>query len=123
MDGIGDRPVGAPQAPPSIRFAGLRITPLGVEACVDLLAARAPTAPFDVFVTPNVEHAFLRLGNAESGLDSVEKGLAYCRDTSERLFEPSLWRLKGELSTIAVDDGSIRRGRSRSAAVCAAAAR
>jgi hypothetical protein len=31
------------------------------------------------------------------GLKAVENGLAVCRDTSERLFESELWRLKSEL--------------------------
>lgn len=50
---------------PEIRFAGLRFTPLTVEAAVAALAGRPATAPFDVFITPNAEHAFLKRGNPE----------------------------------------------------------
>ena len=48
-----------------VRFAGLRFTPLTVEDAVAALANRPPDAPFDVVVTPNAEHAFLKRGNPE----------------------------------------------------------
>lgn len=51
-----------------VRFAGLRFTPLTVEETVAALTERDPGAPFAVFVTPNVEHAALRRGNAEFSL-------------------------------------------------------
>lgn len=47
-------------APKAVRFAGLRFTPMGVEAAVAALAGRNPQAPFAAFVTPNAEHAYLR---------------------------------------------------------------
>jgi exopolysaccharide biosynthesis WecB/TagA/CpsF family protein len=48
-----------------VRFAGLRFTPLSVDATVAALQARPPAAPFAAFVTPNAEHAYLRLNNQE----------------------------------------------------------
>ena len=33
----------------------------------------------------------------DEGLAAADTGLAHCRDTTERLFEAALWRLKGEL--------------------------
>lgn len=48
-----------------VRFAGLRFTPMTVEASVEALARRDGTAPFTAFVTPNAEHAALRRRNAE----------------------------------------------------------
>lgn len=48
---------------PVLRFAGLRIMPLTTSQAVDALAGRPANAPFSAFVTPNVEHAFLRLGD------------------------------------------------------------
>src|ERR1700748_2479948 len=48
-----------------VRFAGLRFTPLTVDDAVAALASRPAGAPFDVFVTPNAEHAFLKRGNPE----------------------------------------------------------
>lgn len=44
---------------PSVRFAGLRFTPMTVEATLEALAARPEAAPFTTFVTPNAEHAWL----------------------------------------------------------------
>jgi DNA-binding winged helix-turn-helix (wHTH) protein len=44
--------------------------------------------------------AFLQTRNWSEGLHAVEEGLAHCHDTTERLFESSLWRLKGELLTV-----------------------
>lgn len=41
--------------------------------------------------------ACVRLERQDEGLGAVERGLALCRDTTERLFEAELWRLKGEL--------------------------
>jgi len=41
--------------------------------------------------------ACLRLDRVDEGLAAVDSGLAHCRDTSERLFESELWRLRGEL--------------------------
>jgi N-acetylglucosaminyldiphosphoundecaprenol N-acetyl-beta-D-mannosaminyltransferase len=48
-----------------VRFAGLRFTPLTVDEAVRALATRSPGAKFDVFITPNAEHAFLKRGNPE----------------------------------------------------------
>lgn len=48
-----------------IKFAGLRFTPMTVDAAVSALAARPAQAPFSAFVTPNAEHAYLRLVNPE----------------------------------------------------------
>jgi N-acetylglucosaminyldiphosphoundecaprenol N-acetyl-beta-D-mannosaminyltransferase len=56
----------SPSGPwPSLRFAGLRFTPLGVDAAVAGLAARDPAAPFAAFVTFNAEHAYLRRRDPE----------------------------------------------------------
>ena len=41
--------------------------------------------------------AHLRAGDCRAGLDAVEEGLALCETTIDRVFEPELWRLKGEL--------------------------
>lgn len=43
-----------------VRFAGLRFTPMTTAEATEALAGRDPSAPFTAFVTPNVEHAFLR---------------------------------------------------------------
>src|SRR5476651_2133585 len=48
-----------------VRFAGLRFTPLSVDQTVAALMARPARAPFAAFVTPNAEHAYLRLNNRE----------------------------------------------------------
>jgi hypothetical protein len=40
--------------------------------------------------------ACLRLNHLDEGLAAVDAGLAHCRNTAERLFEPELWRLRGE---------------------------
>ena len=58
-------PPSAAQPWPSVRFAGLRFTPLGVEAAVAGLAGRDPAAPFAAFVTFNAEHAYLRRRDPE----------------------------------------------------------
>ncbi|WP_269715459.1 WecB/TagA/CpsF family glycosyltransferase [Caulobacter sp. NIBR2454] len=50
---------------PSVRFAGLRFTPMTVEASVRALAERPAQAPLSAFVTPNAEHAWLRRRDAE----------------------------------------------------------
>jgi N-acetylglucosaminyldiphosphoundecaprenol N-acetyl-beta-D-mannosaminyltransferase len=56
----------SPSGPwPSVRFAGLRFTPLGVDEAVAGLAARDPAAPFAAFVTFNAEHAYLRRRDPE----------------------------------------------------------
>ena len=49
--------------------------------------------------------ACLRLQELDEGLEAVDAGLAHCRETTERLFEPELWRLRAELLS--------RRSRSR----------
>src|SRR5262249_52864904 len=41
--------------------------------------------------------AHLRNGAPGAGLDAVEEGLSWCETTLDRVFEPELWRLKGEL--------------------------
>jgi hypothetical protein len=41
--------------------------------------------------------ACLRLGGIDEGLAAADAGLTLCRDTSARLFEAELWRLRGEL--------------------------
>jgi adenylate cyclase len=41
--------------------------------------------------------AFLRAGRLDEAAGAVDAGLAHCRDTGERLFEPELWRLRGEI--------------------------
>jgi adenylate cyclase len=48
--------------------------------------------------------ACLRAGRLDEGLTAVAAGLAHCQETSERIFEPELWRLRGEILA--------RRGRS-----------
>jgi exopolysaccharide biosynthesis WecB/TagA/CpsF family protein len=60
---VSSSPVLAPLR--EVRFAGLRFTPLTVEAAVTALASRPAAAKFDVFITPNAEHAFLKRGNPE----------------------------------------------------------
>jgi hypothetical protein len=40
--------------------------------------------------------ACLRLRRVDEALAAAEAGLAHCRDTTERVFEAELWRLKGE---------------------------
>jgi exopolysaccharide biosynthesis WecB/TagA/CpsF family protein len=60
---VSSSPVLAPLR--EVRFAGLRFTPLTVEAAVSALANRPAGAKFDVFITPNAEHAFLKRGNPE----------------------------------------------------------
>jgi hypothetical protein len=49
--------------------------------------------------------ACLRLDRVDEGLAAADTGLTHCRDTSERLFEAELWRLRGELI--------LRRGRPK----------
>ena len=39
----------------------------------------------------------LRLGSLSDGLTAVEEGLHLAQTTLDRLYEPELWRLKGEL--------------------------
>lgn len=41
--------------------------------------------------------ACLRLNHVDEGLAAADTGLTHCRDTTERLFEAELWRLRGEL--------------------------
>ena len=41
--------------------------------------------------------ACLQAGRLDEGLAAIEAGLAHCRDTGEQLFEPELWRLRGEV--------------------------
>jgi DNA-binding winged helix-turn-helix (wHTH) protein len=41
--------------------------------------------------------ALLRLDRVDEGLAATEAGLAWCRETSARLFEAELWRLRGAL--------------------------
>jgi len=48
-----------------VRFAGLRFTPLSTDETVTALLARPAGAAFTTFVTPNAEHAYLRLNNQE----------------------------------------------------------
>jgi hypothetical protein len=50
--------------------------------------------------------ACLRLKKLDEGLAATDAGLAHCRDTSDRLFEAELWRLRGAF----VELGS-RRGK------------
>lgn len=52
--------------------------------------------------------ACLRLNRVDEGLAAADTGLAHCRDTTERLFEAELWRLRGELI--------LRRGRGEARA-------
>lgn len=58
-------PAGASSRFPSVRFAGLRFTPLDVEETLAALADRPADAPFAAFVTPNAEHAWLRRTDPE----------------------------------------------------------
>src|SRR5690606_37689533 len=53
-----------------IRFAGLRFHPLTDGQTVSALAARDPQAPFAIFTTPNVEHAYLRSSHPEMAVAS-----------------------------------------------------
>jgi len=63
-------PVRAPAGPglAAVRFAGLRINPLTVDQAVAVLAERDRAAAFATFVTPNVEHAYLRRHDSELAL-------------------------------------------------------
>jgi len=49
--------------------------------------------------------ACLRTRQLDEGLAAVQAGLEHCRETTERLFEPELWRLRAEILS--------RRGRGR----------
>jgi hypothetical protein len=51
--------------------------------------------------------AFLRAGRLDEAASAVDAGLAHCRDAGERLFEPELWRLRGEI----LARGGVRRRR------------
>jgi predicted ATPase len=61
----------------ALRQAGLR---LGESLLISFLAG-----------------ACLRTDRPDEGLAAVDEGLAYCRETTGRFFEPELWRLRGEL--------------------------
>jgi hypothetical protein len=41
--------------------------------------------------------ACLRASHVDEGLATVDTGLTHCRETTERIFEAELWRLRGEL--------------------------
>jgi tetratricopeptide (TPR) repeat protein len=47
--------------------------------------------------------ACLRSGHYDEGFEAVDRGLVLCTELSERLFEPELWRLKGELLWMRAD--------------------
>jgi DNA-binding winged helix-turn-helix (wHTH) protein/tetratricopeptide (TPR) repeat protein len=41
--------------------------------------------------------AYLRLGNVTAGLRAAEEALTLCESTCDHVYEPELWRLKGQL--------------------------
>nr|WP_314527788.1 WecB/TagA/CpsF family glycosyltransferase [uncultured Brevundimonas sp.] len=53
------------QPQPELRFAGLRFHPMTTDQTVAALAARPADLPFDILITPNAEHAWLRRKDAE----------------------------------------------------------
>jgi DNA-binding winged helix-turn-helix (wHTH) protein/tetratricopeptide (TPR) repeat protein len=63
-----------------------------------------------------------RLGRVEEGLAAVSAGLTRCQDTGARLFEPELWRLRGELTLLSAGEKG-REGTSREAEECFGKAR
>ncbi|WP_291537420.1 WecB/TagA/CpsF family glycosyltransferase [Brevundimonas sp.] len=63
MNSLSPRHVFRPEL--EIRFAGLRFHPLTTDQAVAALAARPADLPFDILITPNAEHAWLRRQDAE----------------------------------------------------------
>ena len=57
--------------------------------------------------------ACLEIRSVDAGFTAVNEGLAHCRDTSERLFESELWRLKGELLLLRAEDERDLKARAR----------
>lgn len=51
--------------PPEVRFAGLRFHPLTTAQATAIVAARPAGLPFDILITPNAEHPWLRRTDAE----------------------------------------------------------
>jgi DNA-binding winged helix-turn-helix (wHTH) protein/tetratricopeptide (TPR) repeat protein len=49
------------------------------------------------FLIALLAEAYLRMGRLDEGLGAADEGLTYCCDTTERLFESELWRLRGEI--------------------------
>jgi exopolysaccharide biosynthesis WecB/TagA/CpsF family protein len=52
---------------PTTEFVGLAFAAIGAEAVLDVVRARAPAAPFEYIVTPNVDHV-VRLQRSRSDL-------------------------------------------------------
>lgn len=63
MNSLAPRHSFEPQA--EIRFAGLRFHALTLDAAVAAVAARPADLPFDLLITPNAEHAWLRRQDRE----------------------------------------------------------
>lgn len=61
---------------PEIRFAGLRFHPLTMDEAVAALAARPAALPFDILITPNAEHAWLRRKDQEFDRISADAWLS-----------------------------------------------
>ncbi|KAK0332187.1 hypothetical protein LTR94_025919, partial [Friedmanniomyces endolithicus] len=59
-----------------IRFAGLRFHPHSLDEAVEVLAARPADLPFDILITPNAEHAWLRRKDQEFDRISAEAWLS-----------------------------------------------
>lgn len=53
------------QPQPDIQFAGLRFHALSLDEAVSAVAARPANLPFDLLITPNAEHAWLRRKDRE----------------------------------------------------------
>lgn len=50
---------------PEVAFAGLRFHVMSVDEAVELVRARPADWPFDILITPNAEHAWLRAKDPE----------------------------------------------------------
>lgn len=59
-----------------IRFAGLRFHPHSLDEAVEVIAARPADLPFDILITPNAEHAWLRHKDQEFDRISAEAWLS-----------------------------------------------
>jgi exopolysaccharide biosynthesis WecB/TagA/CpsF family protein len=62
-----DGPPGAAPVLPTVEFVGMAFTAIGPQSVLDALRARAPGAPFEYVVTPNVDHV-VRLQRSRSDL-------------------------------------------------------
>ena len=76
---------------PVIHFGGMRFNPLTVPQALAVLASRDPKAPFSPYVTPNVEHAYLRHRHAD--MDEASEAAVLSTNDSRVLLK--LARLAG----------------------------